>query len=349
MIHFLLDVKSPEVSKMIENPTTRFRLVFVLPGALESNGSLGKAHELEAETNYVPSPSMALEHQPMGARLTRDNAQPEDRAMNVACPIKAESTAVLSEQRPTRSAISDICLTLSTATKQSRSTERKLLGYLADGAQMHSMYYLRDLAEIPKLQSLEDLLASSSTIIQAQMKGAFFFSPKDRLSLAVELAYSVLRLHGNWLKSQWRARDIKFIGKPTGGLGHAALSLSVARGVEASTMCREGANSALIRNEILFPLGVVLIELSLCQPIELLRSPEDHDDNEATATLKTATRLLRYVEPSSGHLYGDAVEQCLFGHWTSGNNIEDETMQEEIYQTVVSPLAENLKNFVRGL
>lgn len=333
---------------MVEEPETRFRLVFASPRALECARSLGSAHEIEAESGYVRSNSTALESQSSEVGSAKTCAQPAKKKIKVAFSIQEEFTAVLPKDTPTSPAISDICLTLSTVTKQPKSTERKLLGCVTDGVQLHSMYYLRELAEGPKLQSLEDLLASSSKTIQDQMKGAFFFSHKDRLSLAVELAYSVLRLHGNWLKSHWRARDIKFIEKPTSELGHPALSLGVASGIETSTMCRDAANSSLIRNEILFPLGVVLIELSLCQSIKQLSSPEDHDDNEATATLKTATRWLRYVEPESGHLYGDAVEQCLFGRWRSGNNMEDETMQDEIYQRVVSPLAENLKNFVRG-
>lgn len=334
---------------MIEKPATRFRLVFASPGALDYAQILGNAHELETESDHVGSVSTTLEAQPVEVRSAKSCAQPDKRKAKVAFSIQGECTAVLSEKQPSSSPISDICLTLSTTIKQPHMTERRLLGCVTDGSQLHSMYYLRDLVEGPKLQSLEDLLASSTTVIQAQMKGAFFFSPKDRLGLAVELAYSVLQLHGSWLKSPWRARDIIFIGKQASGVGRPALSLSISRAAETSTLCREVAKSALIRNEILFPLGLVLIELSLCQPIEALRTAEDHDDNEAVSNLKTATRLLRYVEPSSGHLYGDAVEQCLFGRWEAEHTLEDETMQEEIYQRVVSPLAENLKNFVRGL
>ncbi|CAI7578909.1 unnamed protein product [Penicillium bialowiezense] len=348
MIHFLLDVQSPEDGKMIEKPTTRFRLIVASPGPFEYSINSGKAHELEAEPNHAPPSSTTLEAQSVQVRSPRSYTQFEERTMNVAYLAREGNTTTISTDPATRPAISDMCMTLSTATRQAHLMGRELLGYLTDGAQLHSMYYLRDIAEDAKPRSLEDVLASSSTIIQAQMRGAFFFSPKDRLSLAVELAYSVLRLHGSWLKSPWRARDIMFIGKPTSGVGRPALSLSIAR-AETSTMCREAAKSALIRNEILFPLGLVLIELSLCRPIELLRTAEDHDDNEAVSNLKTATRLLRYVEPSSGHLYGDAVEQCLFGRWKAEHTLEDETMQEEIYQRVVSPLAENLKNFVRGL
>ncbi|CAG8019503.1 unnamed protein product [Penicillium olsonii] len=136
-----------------------------------------------------------------------------------------------------------------------------------------------------------------------------------------------------------------FIRDPTSEIGHPALALSVSK-MNSPTMCRDRAFSALIRNEILFPLGLVLVELSLCQPLELLRSAEDSDQNEATANLKTAARLLKYVNLESGLEYGDVVEQCLFGSWNAGSTLEDETMQDEIYQRIVAPLAENLNSFV---
>ncbi|KAJ5782234.1 hypothetical protein N7457_004008 [Penicillium paradoxum] len=187
---------------------------------------------------------------------------------------------------------------------------------------------------------------SSSTVLQAQMNGAFFFSQKERLTMAVNLAYGVLELHGNWLKSLWRARDIMFIRQPTNSLGHPALVLSLSNTMEISTLCRDTATSSLVQNEILFPLGLILVELSLCQPLELLRIADDYDENEANANLKTASRLLQYVESQSGPLYVEVVEQCLFWRWKTGCTLEDENIQDEIYQRIVFPLVVNLKNFV---
>lgn len=155
------------------------------------------------------------------------------------------------------------------------------------------------------------------------MKGAFFFSQRGRLSLAVNLAYSVLELHGNWLKTLWRARDIMFVQQPASSLGHPALVLSVSNEMHTSRMCRNTATSALIQNEILFPLGLILVDLSLCRPLEVLRAPVDHDENEAKANLKTAARLLQYVESQSGPLYVDVVERGLFWRWKAGFTLED--------------------------
>ncbi|KKA19893.1 hypothetical protein T310_6123 [Rasamsonia emersonii CBS 393.64] len=104
-------------------------------------------------------------------------------------------------------------------------------------------------------------------------------------------------------------------------------------------------HSSLIRNEVLFPLGLALVELSLCQTIPALRAPEDSDPDEDTADLKTASRLLKYVYDESGMRYGDVVEQCLF--WRGGREAkpDDEDFQEKVFNSIISPLLEDLSNF----
>ncbi|CAG8929380.1 unnamed protein product [Penicillium salamii] len=345
-VHFLLEESFPETNTMgDELSTPRFRMVFVCPRAIEHAEALANAHEIEIKSDYSPSPPEASEARNVTIQSTEVHSKHQKGNVNFSLSLQDECVSVLSE-KPLLSPISDICLTLSTmATKEAGFAEKRFLGGITDGFQWHYMYHLREISECQKAQSLEELLESSSTIFQAQMKGAFFFSQRDRLILAVNLAHNVLELHGNWLKSPWRARDIMFIRDPTTSIGRPALASSVS-GVMDKSMCRETVTSALIRNEILFPLGLVLVELSLCQPLELLRIAEDQDENEASANLKTAARLLQYVNLQSGLSYGDVVEQCLFWPWKQGFTLEDETIQDEIYQRVVFPLAENLKSFV---
>lgn len=324
-------------------------MVFASPSAHDISGTLGKAHEIEAKSDYLQPTPQAVNIEAVAVQSIRAHNSSVQRKTKVSFSMQDTFTTLLSEEKPPSPPIYSICLTLSTmAATKSGIEEKNLLGCVMDGTQQHLMYHLRKLPASPKLQSLAELLETSSSFLQAQMNGAVFFSQKDRLTLAANLACSVLQFHGNWLQSRWRARDIIFIREPTGNIGHPTLALNAPHPVKDSTMCRGAANSALIRNEILFPLGLVLVELSLCQPLEQLRTAEDHDENEATSNLKTATRLLRYVELSSGPLYGDVVEQCLSWRWKGGYTLDDETMQEEIYQRIVFPLAENLKNFVKG-
>lgn len=108
----------------------------------------------------------------------------------------------------------------------------------------------------------------------------------------------------------------------------------------------EGQNPpTLIRNQILFPLGLVLVELSLCPNLESMRKEEDEDHNELHANLKTATRLLPKVEELSGPEYAEVVDRCLSWHDRKQTSLESEKMQEAVFQLIIWPLIENLKSF----
>jgi hypothetical protein len=103
--------------------------------------------------------------------------------------------------------------------------------------------------------------------------------------------------------------------------------------------------AALIRSQILFPLGLLLVELSLCQTLEILSIPPDADPQEAVANLTTAARLLPSVMERSGPEHARIAEQCLFWHGIQDSNLERETRQEKVFELVIVPLMENLRSF----
>lgn len=199
-------------------------------------------------------------------------------------------------------------------------------------------------------QSLEDLFITSLQSLGSQAnRPAFMLSRRDRLFLAATLASSVLQFHGSWLKSHWRSRDILFPKVKAGTKsivecpylsGH---EVSNATTTEPTT--RTTTNS-LIRSEALFPLGLVLVELSLCQSISSLRIPEDEDPNETIANLKTASRVLQErVYSESGCRYGDVVDKCLFWSETRDMSVDDDEFQQLVFQRIVSPLVDDLRDF----
>ena len=67
----------------------------------------------------------------------------------------------------------------------------------------------------------------------------------------------------------------------------------------------------LIRSEVLFALGLTLIELRFGQTLSELQTPEDVNSVEAFTNYRTATRLLDYVYNESGSRYEDVVRRCL--------------------------------------
>jgi hypothetical protein len=199
-----------------------------------------------------------------------------------------------------------------------------------------------------KMQSLEGLLNSSLPPICLQnARAAFRFSRRDRLFLAATLASSVLQFHGSWLKYQWGNPGILFpkTSADNSDVEHPYLSgHQISKSTPAGPAARTTSTS-LIKNEVLFPLGLVLVELYLCQSIFTLLTHDDDDPVEAIANWKTATRVLQErVYYESGFRYGDAVDKCLSWSETRNSTVDDDDFQQLVFQKIVSPLFEDVRN-----
>jgi hypothetical protein len=101
--------------------------------------------------------------------------------------------------------------------------------------------------------------------------------------------------------------------------------------------------SSLIPNQILFPLGLALVELSLCQTLDDLRSTIDDDAVDTVARLKTVSRNLPLVRDESGMAYAKVVKKCL--HWseTEDVNLDSVEFQEAMFHSVINPLVDDLR------
>ncbi|KAF7113801.1 hypothetical protein CNMCM5793_004856 [Aspergillus hiratsukae] len=140
----------------------------------------------------------------------------------------------------------------------------------------------------------------------------------------------------------WRARDIMFFEEKFDPTKHPYVVCDIAG---EPSMDKNQESSALIRSEVLFSLGLILVELSLCQNLKSLRTQEDADPLEAVANLKTAARYLPVVEMESGLRYGQVVKRCLFGSDAVDTTAQDESMQEKVFEYIIAPLFQNLRDF----
>jgi hypothetical protein len=290
----------------------------------EPCSSHSKSYNLEAESEIIRS-SIGVHHMCVSNRT----------------PARVPDSCLA--QKSQFSPILDICATLSTMVPDQGN--RKVLGWLSDDSHRHHITYLRKIAGSSSPQSLEDLITASSQFSKGQTTDGFLFSQFDRLRIAVNLSCSVFQFHGSWLKHHWRPRDIMFEPRSSTGIGDFYLPWSVEDNFDNSSPWSCPGAPTLIRNQTLFPLGLALVELSLCQNLGSIREPEDEDQNEAHANLKTANRLLSKVEECSGPEYADVVDRCLSWHDRRDTSLETEKMQEEMFQLVIWPLIENLRNF----
>jgi hypothetical protein len=320
----------------------RFRLFFSSPPTVSLTTVSGYGHEVEAQSDPIQSDTESRVQEATQTYCTEKiHAKKDNKKIKVQFAIPKPTQEVLPSPDPLQvSPISDICVALSTATTSGE--QYKLLGCLPDDYYRHNIYHLQTKAENLKSQSLAEIIVTSANH-QGPLSDSFIFTQKHRLRLAVNLACSVLQFHGSWLKAQWSARDIMFTANMS-DIDNPYVLWNVTSKTDSRMGIRRDSTS-LIRSEILFPLGLVLVELSLCRTLESLRIPEDLDQVEAYTDLKTAARHLPFVEMESGVEYGKVVERCLFWSGIKESSLDNEGMQDEVFQLVILPLIDHLNTF----
>jgi hypothetical protein len=306
-----------------------------------TNRTPGKVESMSAMHTQIPEDNHSKRRKLVGktGKVVRF-AQSEPVPQTVAGPILALS-------KP----ISDICsLPLSFS-----AIDRKYLGCLM-GEPAGSIVYRHDIYVVGEserplaagLIPLDSLLGSpNQRSIPNDSKG-ISLSRRDRLFIAATLASSAVKFDGSWLKKCWRSRDIFFLQHdwPTAETKHPYLSWRVL--VEENLHEEELAPIApmpidSIHKEILFPLGVTLIELSLARTWADIGSANYDKSREITSNLEETLRL---VYDESGLHYGDAVRSCLFWRTDSrGRGFDDDDCLLSVFEQIVSPLVNTWRDF----
>jgi hypothetical protein len=196
-----------------------------------------------------------------------------------------------------------------------------------------------------ELLSLEELLLASLSAT-GTFRAPLIFPKRERRFLAAKLASTFLECHGNWLPPRWSSRNILFPKNIT--------STNLEKAIQTPVLARKIFNPTDFEgyqipwtgfNDLLFPLGLALIELSLCRTFTFLHPPSDQGQDEITALFEKARTWIYDVTCESGTKYGDAVQQCLF--WTKSREVdmESEEFQAAVFQYIVKPLVEDFDQF----
>ena len=318
-------------------------------GHLEDN-SLGEYPQVElkiipSQDNKIP---WAIRHyRPLGRNSTSSpqftpgsvSTTTVDFSQEPACHIDCEP-------------IIDICSTIC-----AKHPSNGALGFLVDEkGDKHKHYlYWADPTITPETRStsLDDLL---SYPISGSHKT--WLSRKDRLRIAVTLAWSILELDGTlWLKPTWSSKDILFHEKT-----NQASDPQYSYPYISWKLCRTDDNVAdymhdsspnhyhAFRSETLFALGLILVELCFGSRLADLHMEEDGDSCETTTHISTAFRLCNSVYYEMGTFYGDAVRRCLYQPFDVRDMSPDnEDFQQKVLDDIVTPLNDDLLNFTGAL
>lgn len=178
-------------------------------------------------------------------------------------------------------------------------------------------------------------------------------SKNDRLRIAVTLASSVLQLDGtSWLKPQWSSKDIFFHEKNKQASDndywhpYVFWKLCVADKSTPDSSETSGPRKYMIRSEVLYALGLTLIELCFGKALADMHIPEDGDPNEATTKMTTAYRLCGSVFNEMGEFYDNAVRRCLHQPFDVRDmSLDNEELQQLVFDGIVTPLNDDFLNF----
>lgn len=177
----------------------------------------------------------------------------------------------------------------------------------------------------------------------------------EKIRLAKSLAMAVLQYHATpWLKLSWRSEDIFFFDRdelsvPQGKLFLKEPHLNVKiRGPdgqlpESSTL----AARSLVRNPLLFGLGIVLIEIANSSTLQGLQQSSDLDDGQENEYTEyhVAKRLANSLGREMGASYGKIVQKLLYCDFGCGDDLNDPELQARLHKDIVCELDELERGF----
>ena len=116
------------------------------------------------------------------------------------------------------------------------------------------------------------------------------------------------------------------------------------RDFSSTTVSETKPSTPLIENQLVFALGVMLIELAFQRPLATLRQSGDLDQQgnaHPYTELQIATRLVKDLNSMEGEKYSDAARRCVKCNFDVQDcSLDNLEFQDQFYKGVVLPLQE---------
>ena len=341
---FLLGPKVSRTHMAILSPTMRFGIG--VPALAAGNTPLPSRSKYTALKNKVGWVSTISSRRDRGRMDVRASGSVVSSDLPAAISLQAIDNTLME--------ITNLCQALN----QTHIAEQNevCLGRLHDGSQFLGVYVNQPYASslCNKATSLHDILRHDPTITQQDPRPhtiqgnnlGVSMTKKQRLRTAVTLASSTLQLQTtDWLNSKWGKEDILFhhdyMEQPyiSKIFREAHVGDQVPGNTNDITYCGP------IRNESIFNLGVLLLELSYGKPLDHFKSP---DDPPVFTDFVIARRLIEDLAEEESSGYVDAARACIFcdfGTKVKIPSLDDKAFRQAVYQDVVLPLEDEWRHW----
>lgn len=234
---------------------------------------------------------------------------------------------------------------------------RRCVGFLkADARSQHLVYVepttsMQGISTPRSLQQIFNTVAADRTFNSIPVH--------ERLSFAGSLAMAVLQYHATpWLRlGGWSSSDVFVFGgkddfdSQSQVLTTPYMNVVIDSGGEKLAATRNNPDAGCIRNQFLFGLAVLLIELAFEAPLDTLSKASDAAglDGSQWKSFATASRLCYVLGAKMGKGYRAIVEKCLYCFPGAGTTDMDEPgLQAKYYSEVVCEL-QRLEESLRKL
>ncbi|KAH7380245.1 hypothetical protein DE146DRAFT_289547 [Phaeosphaeria sp. MPI-PUGE-AT-0046c] len=327
---------------------TQFRVIFTLTSSLPIRSEPWKDADIRWTSDKprsIPFPPCATAKTVRRVRF--DQAQSQTSANATTVTLLEQQAVVSATSIPNH--IPNLCLAIGKVRPPQKDA---CAGYLLDSSKRKHGIYLLDPPICPDNQpewpayTLRQVLTKKASFKRRLMQ-------HDKFKVAVDLASSVLQLHKTpWLRDDWGDSDVYFVHRPGAPPStiyqHPFIYRKFSSAVASTGPVSQPQVRRVIRNQTLFTLGVLLIELLYGVSIEELQTSHDLScEGTPGAVWCTAERLVdEEIALEAGQLYSDAVRRCIRCDFNRQNmSLDDQEFQQAVYEGVVAPLEKTLQHF----
>jgi hypothetical protein len=229
--------------------------------------------------------------------------------------------------------IVDLCATLQ------RCPSPDCIGVMTSQLAKHHIHTL----QLPNVSSTDKRV----TLQQVMAAQGSTFQIKEKCILALTLASAVYYLHNTpWLEETWDLNDICM-------LSQSILSDQpyISREFPAAAILpAQSQRMRIIKNSIIFALGVALLEISYGKPLNTFVTADDLDaagNRTAFTDYLVADRLAEGLRTRELPNYADATQRCIHCNFeASVFSLDDDDFRERFYQGVIVPLRKDYEYVV---
>ncbi|OQE35509.1 hypothetical protein PENCOP_c013G04306 [Penicillium coprophilum] len=314
---------------------SQFRVLFSNKATVASNRD---TYSSLAWVEVVFKPSPVEEVVELATLSLSDDSPSHPVQRNARVHVNATTTLIeeaseMTQQHSSIPLIRNFCSSLYISEMQ--SGQQKTIGFIAHERNTSFRYTMDAVKRLPKAAPQKPLEEVLSVI-----------SRRDRLHIATGLACGAVQFCGNWLKPSWDTSDVHLTAADD---GYSVLldNLYLPWPPPSPSTRRQSYNSEHypdVRNNLLLPLGIALVELSLGKSLSALFTPQDEHQEPLITKFRVAVRLVDNVHQESGTHYAEAVHSCLY--WSCISSLYNEQrFVDRVFGSIVSPLLKDLINF----